>query len=246
MTLGYHYTYVLSRHTCQTVAALAARYGLSRESSERLERLLGGLAAEPHPPTTVQRPEQALDVHIADSLSALEVESLTRASAVCDVGSGAGFPGLALAVALPAAHLDLVEATARKAEVIERLAAAAGVGNARVVAERIEVWAAGAGRGAYDAVTARAVAPLAVVLEYAAPLLHEGGVLVAWKGGRDADEEASGRRAAERLAMAARAVLAVRPFPAAEHRHLHVFEKRGPTPAGVPRRPGMARKRPLA
>jgi 16S rRNA (guanine527-N7)-methyltransferase len=94
-------------------------------------------------------------------------------------------------------------------------------------------------------VTARAVAPLAVLLEYAAPLLCHGGVLVAWKGGRDELEERGGVLAAERLAMEPVSVSRVVPFAGAETRHLHVYSKVGPTPAGVPRRPGMARKRPL-
>ena len=84
-----------------------------------------------------------------------------------------------------------------------------------------------------------------MLVEYAAPLLRAGGVLVAWKGARDAAEEAGGAAAAERLRMATREVERVVPFEGAENRHLHVFEKLGPTPEGFPRRPGMARKRPL-
>jgi 16S rRNA (guanine527-N7)-methyltransferase len=130
--------------------------------------------------------------------------------------------------------------------VIERLAAAAGVENARAVPSRAEEWAAGEGREAYDAVTARAVAPLAVLAEYAAPLLRQDGVLVAWKGSRDSAEEAAGNAAAGALGMTAASVIPVAPFAAARNRHLHVFTKREPTPPGFPRRPGMARKRPLA
>ena len=182
---------------------------------------------------------------MADSLSGLEVPELASADAIADVGAGAGFPGLALAIALPQARIDLIESTRRKTEVIERLAHAAGIGNARALAERAETLAAGEGGGAYDAVTARAVGPLAVLLEYAAPLLREGGVLVAWKGARDEREEQGGAHAAERLAMEPVTVSRVVPFAGAETRHLHVYSKVGPTPAGVPRRPGMARKRPL-
>ena len=93
--------------------------------------------------------------------------------------------------------MDLIEATGRKAAVIARLAQAARLDNARAVTARAEEWAAtpaalGGGGEAYDAVTARAVAALAVLVEYAAPLLRTGGVLVAWKGARDAEEEARG------------------------------------------------------
>ena len=171
---------------------------------------------------------------------------LGRAGAIADLGSGAGFPGLPLAVALPSARVDLIEAARRKCEVIERLTAAAGAGNARVLPLRAEEHAGGEGREAYDAVTARAVDSLAVLVEYAAPLLRVGGVLVAWKGARDGDEESGGGRAAAVLGLEPREVVRVWPFEAAQERHLHVYAKVLPTPEGFPRRPGMARKRPLA
>ena len=208
-------------------------------------RLLHALADEPDPPTTMRAPKDALDVHLADSLSGLELPEIRRATSIADIGSGAGFPGLALAIALPAARVDLIESAARKCAVIERLATAAGAGRARAVPVRAEEWAASEGREAYDTVTARAVAPLAVLCEYAAPLLRLGGVLVAWKGRRDAEEDEAAARAAAELGMELGRVMAVEPFPAAHSRHLHVVVKSAPTPERFPRRPGMASKRPL-
>ncbi|MFL5826333.1 MAG: RsmG family class I SAM-dependent methyltransferase, partial [Thermoleophilaceae bacterium] len=95
--------------------------------------MLEALAAEPDPPTTVRNPDEAVRQHIADSLSGLELEELRSARAIADIGAGAGFPGLALAAALPRARLDLVEATRRKCEVIERMARAAGLPNAHAI-----------------------------------------------------------------------------------------------------------------
>jgi 16S rRNA (guanine527-N7)-methyltransferase len=174
------------------------------------------------------------------------VEELGRAGLVADVGSGAGFPGLPLAIALPRAQVDLIEAAHRKCEVIERLGAAAGIANARAVPLRAEEVAAGDGRDAYDVVTVRAVSPLAVLVEYAAPLLRVGGVLVAWKGAVDPDEQRGGESAAGVLGLEPGEVRRVEPFAGARDRHLHVYAKTLPTPEGFPRRPGMARKRPLA
>jgi 16S rRNA (guanine527-N7)-methyltransferase len=213
-------------------------------------RLLEALAAEPDPHTTVSDPTAALDAHVADSLSGLEVEALRTAARIADLGAGAGFPGLVLAIALPAARVDLVEAARRKAAVIDRLRQAAQVDNARSVVARAEEWARtppalGGGREAYDAVTARAVAPLAVLVEYAAPLLRLDGVLVAWKGARDPAEEGMGRGAADEVGLALADVLRVDPFSGARHRHLHVYRKVAPTPERFPRRPGVAAKRPL-
>jgi len=185
-------------------------------------------------------------VHIADSLSGLEVPELREATRIADLGAGAGFPGLILALALPGARVDLVESVRRKCASIDGLAAAAGIANARAVPARVEEWAAGEGGGAYDAVTARALASLPVLVEYAAPLLSPRGVLVAWKGARDEAEERAGDAAAGRLGLAHARVRRVNPFAGARERHLHVFTKETPTTPGYPRRPGMATKRPLA
>jgi len=225
------------------LAALAERYALASDVPSRLAALLAALAADPHAPTTVRAPQDAVRIHVADSLVALELADLRAARAIADLGAGAGFPGLPLAVALPGAAVALVESSARKCTVVEALAASAGAANATVVAARAEAWPAGI--GAHDVVTARALAPLAVVAEYAAPLLCEGGLLVAWKGRRDEAEERAAAAAAAELGLACEAVRPVVPYAGAAHRHLHLLRKVAPTPTRFPRRPGMARKRPL-
>jgi len=227
------------------VAALAVRYGLGPDAPAKLSALLEALEAEPNPPTTVRAARSALDVHVADSLSGLEVPALADAQRVADLGAGAGFPGLVLAAAVPHARVDLIESTARKCQVIRRLGEAAGLTNARAVPQRAEEWARGEGAGTYDVVTARALAPLATLAEYAAPLLCEGGALVAWKGARDEVEEGAGDAAAGILGLGKAEIRGVSPFAGARDRHLHVFTKRSPTPDRFPRRAGMARKRPL-
>jgi 16S rRNA (guanine527-N7)-methyltransferase len=115
------------------------------------------------------------------------------------------------------------------------------------VNERAESWAAAGagGRETYDAVVARAVARLSTLCELASPLLRDGGALIAWKGRRNEDEEAEAERAGPRTAMERLAVLPVEPYPESQDRHLHVYGKRGATPEGLPRRAGMARKRPF-
>ena len=147
-------------------------------------------------------------------------------------------------MALPQAQLDLIESVGRKCEFIERAIGVAEIPNARALNLRSEDLAAGEGREAYDVVTARAVGRLSTLAELASPLLREGGVLVAWKGRRDAGEEAQLERAAESLAMRPERVLSVGPYAGSEHRHLHVIRKIGSTPKKLPRRPGMAKKRP--
>jgi 16S rRNA (guanine527-N7)-methyltransferase len=182
-------------------------------------------------------------VHVADSLVALELSPVRDARTIVDLGSGAGFPGLPLAVARPDCEVRLLESQRRKCAYLEDAIAYAGIHNARVVCARAEDWTAGA--SANDLVTARAVGPQPVVLEYAAPLLRLGGVLVDWRARRVAAEELAAGRAAAVLGLALVGIEKVEPFEGARHRNLHVYTKVGETPATFPRRAGMARKRPL-
>jgi 16S rRNA (guanine527-N7)-methyltransferase len=188
---------------------------------------------------------RAWKVHVEDSLTGLEVPEIRSAGRIADIGAGAGFPGLALAVALPDARVDLIESVGRKTAFIERAAAEATIPNATAITARSEdVAKEVASRESYDVVTARAVARLATVAELASPLLREGGVLVAWKGRRDEDEEAQMSRASADLAMTPESILDVGHRAGSEHRHLHVLRKSAPTPPNLPRKPGLAKKRP--
>jgi 16S rRNA (guanine527-N7)-methyltransferase len=222
------------------LAELAAAYGVP---ADPLRRLLDLLVRDDTAPTTVRAPDRAVDLHIADSLSGLEIVAVREARGIADLGAGAGFPGLVLAAALADARVALVESVGRKCAFMERAIATAGLRNATVVCCRAEDWREGL--AANDVVTARALAPLAVIAEYAAPLLCIGGSLVAWKGARDPEEEVEAAAAAAELGLELREVRRVHPFPAAEQRYLHVYSKVTQTPPRFPRRPGMARKRPL-
>lgn len=230
----------------ETLAAVAQAHALPARDAARMEALLAALANEPAPPTTVTDPDDAAERHVADSLAGLAVSALRQAGRIADLGAGAGFPGLPLAIALPHASVDLVESTGRKCEVIDRLATAADISNASSIAARAEELGASDAAGGYDVVTARALASLPVLVEYAAPLLRIGGALVAWKGAPKDDELQAGASAAAQLGMEPAAPVAVRPFRDARARSLHVFVKGGETPSRFPRRPGMAVKRPLA
>jgi 16S rRNA (guanine527-N7)-methyltransferase len=217
---------------------------LDPQARSALQQVLDLLATERASVSSITDPDRAWKVHVADSLTGLEVPTLLEAVQIADIGSGAGFPGLVLAVALPDTQVDLIESVGRKCEFIQRAADVAGIANARVLHARSEEIATGPGREAYGAVTARAVGRLSTLAELASPLLHEDGVLVAWKGKRDPEEEAQLESAAEQLAMQPETVLHVGPYAGSKHRHLHVIRKTGPTPPDLPRRPGIAKKRP--
>jgi 16S rRNA (guanine527-N7)-methyltransferase len=168
---------------------------------------------------------------------------VASAATVVDLGSGAGLPGLPLAIALPNVSFVLVESSGRKCAFIIRAAAACGLTNVEVVHSRVEVWREALGR--FETVLARAMAPLEVVVEYAAPLLTVGGRLVAWRGRRDAEAEERAAKACDLLGLRAEETRRVWPYPAAHDRYLHLFLKVMDTPPEFPRRAGMASKRPL-
>jgi 16S rRNA (guanine527-N7)-methyltransferase len=220
------------------LAELADRHRLPPEAPERLALLLALVRDEPSAITTVRDPARAADVHVADSLEGLD--AVRGGSSVADLGSGGGFPGLVLAIAAPASRFALVESVRRKCDFLRRAAAELGLANTEVVCGRAELLAP----GRFHVVTARALADLPVVLEYAAPVLAPDGIVLAWKGRRDPREAADGAAAAAQLGLGEPSWRRVQPYPGVE-RHLVAARKVAPTPPAFPRRPGMARKRPL-
>lgn len=212
------------------------------EVARSLADLLLAFRAEPQNLSSVTDLDQAVSVHIVDSLSGLLVPQVREASAVADLGSGGGFPGLVLAAALPSMSVTLVESEQRKADWLRR--AGARFPNVRVVPDRSENLARDE-RDRYPLVTARALGSLPVVMELAAPLLAPQGSLVAWRGRREADDATAARSAADALGLAPAPDMDVTPFPGVS-RYFSVWTKVADTPARYPRRPGMAAKRPLA
>jgi 16S rRNA (guanine527-N7)-methyltransferase len=217
--------------------------GLKPEARKALAKVLELLERERASVSSVVD-ERAWRVHVDDSLTGLEVPELGEATHVADIGAGAGFPGLVLAVVLPSAEVELIESVGRKCAFMRSAIDVARISNATVLNTRSEDWAREAGRERYDVTTSRAVGRLSTLAELASPLLKPNGVLIAWKGRRDPDEERQLLNAAESLAMRPESILDVGDRAGSAHRHLHVIRKTGPTPANLPRRPGMAKKRP--
>lgn len=225
------------------VAVLGPDLAIDAKGLRRLEAYATLLREDSLAPTSVRDPRGIVEDHLLDSLVGLTLAPVRTARSIVDVGSGAGLPGIPLAVALPNAHVTLVEGNRRKAAFLTRAVEACELVHVDVVPVRAEVWTEGFGH--HDLVTARAVDRLSVVCEYAAPLLSLGGWLVAWRGRRDADDEAEAGRAAETLGLELDGVVHVTPYEGAESRHLHVIRKVAETSERFPRRPGVARKRPL-
>lgn len=212
----------------------------------RLEPLLEMLAASPVSLSSVTDPSTARSVHVADSLSGLVLPEVREAGTMLDLGSGGGFPGLPLAASLPDCRFTLIDSVGRKVEFLVEAVEALALHNVQALKIRSEDLARETGREAFDLVTARAVAPLDALAELASPLIPRGGHLVAWKGEREPEGEMALARISDRVAMSLERVVAIRPYSSSRERHLYVVKKTGVTPGDLPRRPGMARKRPLA
>jgi 16S rRNA (guanine527-N7)-methyltransferase len=194
-------------------------------------RLDGWLAALVDTPglTAVSDLEEARRLHVEEPLAAAP---LIEAGPVVDVGSGGGSPGLPLAAALPELHFDLLESTRKKCDFLARWSKE--LGNTSVVCTRAEEHARGSGRDAYETALARALAPPPVAVEWCLPLLRAGGRAILFVG-----------PTADRAAVAKAARFIAGELEDGPSGFL-LLRKTGPTPERFPRRPGVARKRPLA
>ncbi|MGO8947729.1 MAG: 16S rRNA (guanine(527)-N(7))-methyltransferase RsmG [Ktedonobacterales bacterium] len=200
--------------------------------------------------TAITDPHEILTRHFLDSLSCLLAvppqQRLVRVS-LLDIGSGAGFPGLVLAIACPAWQVTLLEATGKKVRFLDAAIEVLHVANASTLHGRAEEVAhLPQYRGAYDIATARAVATLPTLLEYCAPLVRPGGLILLPKKGDIAEELAAGKRAASQLGLLVEGAL---PVPAVagleDNRSIVTAVQVRPAPARYPRPAGVPAKHPL-
>ena len=195
---------------------------------ERVERWLTALVETPGL-TAVADLAAARRLHVDE---ALEAASLIEHGPVVDVGSGGGSPGIPLAAARPELQFDLLESSRRKCDFLRRWADE--FENVSVVCARAEEHARGTGREAYGTAVARALAPPAVAAEWCLPLLRAGGRAILFVG-----------PTVDRAAVATISPLLAAGVDAGPAGFL-LLRKVGATPDRFPRRPGIARKRPLA
>jgi 16S rRNA (guanine527-N7)-methyltransferase len=199
---------------------------LSADADERLQRWISAVVETPGL-TSLRDVDEARQMLLEDSLRGAEIVGELEGPIV-DVGSGGGAPGIPLAVALPDRDLTLLEAEQRKVEFLRRWEAE--LPNVRVVRGRAEDQET----DRFGVAVAKALAPPPAAAEWCLPLVVPGGAVVLWVGSTVKIDQVA--RVAEQLAGS----------PPELRDRLLVIRKLGPTPEGFPRRPGMARKRPLA
>ena len=197
--------------------------------------------------TAIIEPQAVAIRHFLDSLSLMPLLKMDVPQKAIDVGTGAGFPGLVLAIIAPQIHITLLEATGKKIKFLEHVISILGLKNATTLHARAE----DAGqmpnqRGKYDVVMARAVARLPALVEYMLPLAKIGGVCIAMKGITAQDEVTDSGRALKILGGHFDKIETVMLPTIEEAHHLVVITKTGKTPPDYPRKPGIPTKKPIS
>lgn len=222
-----------------------AKYGLDASTRRRLS-LLGDLVLGAGFNVSGVRDHEEIErTHFLDSLSILSVRGICEARKLADIGSGAGFPALVLALALPSTGITAVESTKKKCAHIENCASVLGLANLDVQCMRAEEYGHTNDRESYDVVVSRALASLPVVCEYSLPLLRNGGLMVAMKTTISDQERTQGVKALGILGADLLDVAELDPFEGSHSRRAYLARKTRPTPPEFPRRVGIPSKRPL-
>lgn len=231
------------------LAGEAARLGLmlSSEQIALCERLASELIERNTSVnlTAITEPGDIARKHFLDSFTAYPVRRWTGRERVIDVGSGAGFPGLALRIALPKIRITLVESVGKKARFLEDVCALLGLTDVEIRNERAEALGRER-RDRYDVGTARAVGTLGMVSEYILPLLRLGGDAIVWKGRVDA-ELPGAQKACVALGGEIASIVPTASLGVGEElpgRNLVVVRKTRATPLRYPRTSAEARRRP--
>jgi len=196
--------------------------------------------------TAIQDPEQVRLKHFLDSLSCLAVMSENPGEKVVDVGSGAGFPGIPMKIAMPSLNITLVESVSKKVDFCRHICAKLGLTDVKVIQDRAEnIGRSNEHRERYDWAIARAVAVMPVLAEYLLPLVQGGGLMIAMKGESAPAESQSAEKAMRILGGHLRKIMPIILPGVADERYLVLVDKIAATPDNYPRRVGIPSKRPL-
>jgi len=196
--------------------------------------------------TAVAEDAETVDRHFVDSLDVLKTDLLAPASSLIDVGTGAGFPGMVLALACPDLQVTLLDAQQKRLRFLEALKESSGAQNVTLIHARAEDGARKKElRERFDVAAARALAPTNILCEYLLPYVKVGGLALCWKGPALKDELQSGRKAAHllggRLETPVRCTVEGRDW---EHLLLPI-RKTEHTASAYPRKAGTPKSKPL-
>jgi 16S rRNA (guanine527-N7)-methyltransferase len=197
--------------------------------------------------TAIRDSEGVRVKHFLDSLSCLNVLKEPAPTRLIDIGTGAGFPGIPLKIALPNLRLTLVESVGKKADFCRHIVQVLGLEQVEVLQSRAEELGLDRShREHYDWVVARAVAAMPILMEYLLPLARVGGAILAQKGESGPAETHSADRAIQILGGKIRKLVKINLPGIVEDRYLVVVDKVAATPPGYPRRVGLPSKKPIS
>lgn len=231
----------------KTIALLQERFGV--EKTSRLLAYMRGILDknEQLNLTAVREEAEFLEKHILDSLTILDAEKFRAAKTVVDMGTGAGFPGVPLAIVAPEKKFVLVDSLQKRLNVIRELIAALGVDNVEVLHLRAEDMGQDPKyRERFDLCVSRAVANLTVLAEWCLPLVRVGGTMIAYKGEKAAEELEEARTAVRVLGGGPARTETQRTEGKLISGHILLYLKKvHKTPKLYPRKPGQAKKTPI-
>lgn len=195
--------------------------------------------------TAITEPQAVVEKHFLDSLLLLEDVSFKEGEHLIDVGTGAGFPGIPLAIACSGLNVTLLDSLRKRVTFLETVTETLGLENMCSFHDRAELFAKKQDRrDVYDWAIARAVARLPLLAEYCLPFVKPGGTFIACKG-PDGGAELSEATKALAALNAAHERTCVHSLPGGEMRDILLIKKTGPTPKRFPRKPGAAAKAPI-
>lgn len=193
--------------------------------------------------TAITDPVEVAQKHFADSLLPLAFGMIPEGARCIDVGTGAGFPGMPLAIARPDLKVTLLDSQRKRCDFLSAVCDELQLPNVTVLHARAEDGARGALREQMDVAVARAVAPLNVLAEYLLPYVRVGGRMLCWKGPAVREEMAAGERACKMLGGQAEGLYRL-PIEGREH-YVHSAIKISATARRYPRKSGTPSKDPL-
>lgn len=226
--------------------ALAAGLPISETALEKLSAFYALLeeANRSFNLTSIQDPSESALRHFLDSLSYPALNRLYPGEKVVDVGTGAGFPGVPIAIIREQLHVTLLDSMKKRTSFLESACKSLGMTNVTVVTARAEDFARREGREHFDAALSRAVAPLNVLLEYMLPLVKPGGRALSWKGPSAGEEAAASLKACQVLGGGPPALHSYT-LPGRAAFYIVEVEKKKSTPSSFPRKAGKPSSIPI-
>lgn len=196
--------------------------------------------------TSITEKDEVAVKHFFDSLSAAFFMSFQGPLSICDVGSGAGFPGIPLKILFPDLRLTIVDSLAKRLKFLDQLVSVLDLDQVHLEHDRAETFGHRAeAREQYDRVMARAVANLSVLSEYCLPLVRTGGLFIAMKGLNASQEMTDAQQAIKKLGGSVHRKIDLELPESMGSRTIIIIRKDRPTPVKYPRKPGIPAKKPL-